>query len=633
MKFIGASRILSGKYLSTLHRFMTDNQTLRTPIVMKLLFVALGALFLSAWWQLARLLYPDYEFLLDARDIAKGPPRIAYHMNNGTIKEMAAVSAQEYKLLYPITRSNGETITFDFMLTFETSCCAVKMVLVNGAEIDKRDLILVSEELPAKEQGFHFYVIRVANPAAKTSLIKTVTYPPFILAALLTIWLVWRALVTNKVDWLYLPIYTKAAFAHIKPTDIAVASVIFPLTFFSVVGCDAHPMYNMLRLWSSGIDIYQFQVNHKAYLNFSFLNFPYNPIMLFLGSAVQRSWDLFFGSVGLFAYYPYFQVASLRLFNLLLLLGTILSILSFLIEHKIVSKNIRAIFYLSLFNPVSFYVALLFVQIDTLPMYLTTLGVLLLANFERYHLLSVVLISLGLLCKIQMAVQAPILIILYLLFLLFKCNLSWVKRALICALDGGLALFLGYLFYLKPHSIGTAFNYLLTNFTQRDRIWFTVIQYVPGVFMYVSLFSLIVFYLFSYLNLRSTVSRENLVLHALLTIGCIVSIFSFSYLHTPSSLLHLTAAFVIAFALTDDLFSRLVIFFGSALIIPNWTFSDVGDISQILTMKVHLFTDYIRGMDDPARVKFYSLLFTTSIAALFAYGVFFLNQARNIAKR
>ena len=169
---------------------------------------------------------------------------------------------------------------------------------------------------------------------------------------------------------------------------------------------------------------------------------------------------------------------------------------------------------------------------------------------------------------------------------------------------------------------------------QSKRIWFTAFPYVQdAVFLYVTFFFVILFLGLVAMQFRSDLSKSQLLFGALLANGALVLLFSATILDTLSTyILAFPALVYILYREKDDL-RAFFIWAISALVLAEWVFSSVGDITGALHYfgKSGLFTQLeqeLAGTEDG--LKLTSTLLTLTKAGLVMYTALFYGEFKKL---
>lgn len=411
---------------------------------------------------------------------------------------------------------------------------------------------------------------------------------------------------------------------HVPKRAIGIAFGVVLLTTLSIVGVDAVSIYDLFRGSAAGLDIYQFQVNFLALWHFEFPTFPYNPLMLEFWTFFDRPWGALFGHAPLLYGQPYLQVLVIKLVNAGLLTLTILSVISFAEEEKLLTRPSRWLFYLAFFNPVLFYVAILFVQFDTVPLYFITLGVLLSHRFDRHGVVGPALFTAGCMMKTQGMVLVPTAAIAFFYNALSSGERRWKTAGL-----GLFAMaFVMAVFRVAPGRYGSPLRYLLDNTAQINRA-FQGYAYAPELYVYFLMGTVTLVLLFFVFSLRVGLAPRDVIVASMLTSGAVIMVFNASHIYTPSTLLQMGGAITLVVAMERDSLRRFAYASATVLIAMSAATQPYGDISRVVPGREGYFTTLVPKLDTLARIKFNSLPFSLSLAAMIAYAVVFLRGARS----
>lgn len=579
------------------------------------LHVVLLVVCLWIGFSLGKLLVPSNELLVDLQAVSKGRVRVALPYQNGTVLEATRDAEGHYGVRLPDGYAGGQYLA----LEISDSPLRVTGARLGEASLSGGDLIPTHV---SPNDRFDYTVLRLPTQVPwRTPVSIGVTVLLFGILAAASRQIAgatrsWRTVISKAV-------YSPAVFAHLRPLDLGLTVAIFLVTALVVVGTDAWSSYTSMRLAVRGIDVYQFQVALKPLTHFVYAPWPYNPPMTLFWSAVVGPWDLLTGNLPHLGGFPYFQIAGMKLANWVLLTLTVLALLSFAIEQGLLKTRVRWMYYLALFNPVTFYVAMLFVQFDTLPLYLMTLGIVLMRHPERDGRLAAFLLAAALSMKLQMFVLFPPLALLVALALLSE-KVSWGRRvangtSLACIMLATMGVL-----FVAHYVPGTAFHDLLSHFEQKERIWYTGIPYAPGLTLFLAPFGVMLFAALNLLFVHSRLTRDQIVLNALLSVGALTCIFSAGIISTPSSFLHVLPAFVALFLLNRDRLTQLLTAGMSSLIVLQVALTDVGDITRLLGWQRAIIAPKIGQMAPQALSHYSSVLFTLSVTGLVLFALLFL---------
>lgn len=502
----------------------------------------------------------------------------------------------------------------------------VSDVVVDREPLDPGRVVVVRDATPLP-YAFDFVVLRLPRTADNLR-------GPAIAGLSAALWLALLALFRPVLERrralglaaLSLFTYSGAWSRHLSRRDLAVGLVAALATVFSVVGVDAAPIYNIFRISAAGLDAYQYQVNFQALWHFEFPTFPYNALMLGFWTFFDRLWGAFFAHAPLYQGGPYLQLLMIKLVNAALLLLMVLSVLSFADEEKLLAGRARLAFHLAIFNPVLWYVAILFVQFDAAPLYFVTLGTLLSHRFERHGLVGPLFIAIGCSMKTQGIVLLPAASACFLYNALASSGAlkARLKVAGLGLLTLGTTL---ALFRFLPSRQGAPLQLLLKSTLQIERAYFGY-AYAEDVIFYFLLAAVTLVLLFYVLSLRLGLESRAVIAGSMLTSGAVIAAFNASHLFTPSTLLQMGGAITLVLFLERDPLRRVVFSAGTALIVLSSATQPYGDITRILPGRVGYFTQMLPKMLVKDRTHFNSRNMTISVAALIAYAVVFWRAAK-----
>ena len=169
---------------------------------------------------------------------------------------------------------------------------------------------------------------------------------------------------------------------------------------------------------------------------------------------------------------------------------------------------------------------------------------------------------------------------------------------------------------------------------QSNRIWFTAFPYVQdAVFLYLTFFFVALFLGLVAMQFRSDLSKSQLLFGALLANGALVLLFSATILDTLSTyILAFPALVYILYREKDDL-KAFFIWGLSALILAEWVFSSVGDITGALHYfgRSGLFAQLEQELSGTAEgLKLISTMFTLTKAGLVLFVILFYGELKKL---
>ena len=407
-----------------------------------------------------------------------------------------------------------------------------------------------------------------------------------------------------------------------KPIIVSVVVALVSLVFY--YGCDLNVISESIIMWQKGIDIYQLDACINEYKHMELYMWQYEGAMLAgysLPSYLVYPLLTFFRPEA----YHWVQAVTYKLINIFLINGTVLSVLSFLLEKKAVNDaQAKSIYYFSVFNPLTFWIALIFIQFDMLPIYCITLGILLLAQVKQHPFTGAFLLGYGLSCKVTGLMLLPsVCFLLVSLFVSFRNIRKGLLRY------GAIFAATIILLFFVPRVTNSPIHLAFHAVPQANRIWYTVFPYVHDLlFVYVAIAGLVFVFLQCTMewNVKSTL--EEYLVKTLLMFAVITLVFSALTISTPSFYLTTLPAFVLFSAYSVNNYDRLLKSAFSLLSVASFFLRPEGDITA--TMKFFgyqpFFTQLLSKFEEQGlAVQWNSLLFTLSIAAMLAYAKVFVS--------
>lgn len=566
------------------------------------------ALFLS--YKIIDMIFYDYMFVVNMEEDGKYAVTNSY--NNGVSFEL--VKNGEYFEANIPSDITGYDIELKLKLNEDEK--RIEEVIYNNKVLEQKNIIKLNDitNYDLSYQNMPLFMIN-RNPTKKIIVVLIVALIETVI----------MALILKNEKWENIT-YSKSFLKTLNKKDIIILIAVFAITAFITVGCDAKVIANVGNLFAKDVDIYQLQVNTKLITGREYAEFPYNPLMLCIWGGIMTIFRPITKILPIISNYPYFEVAVLKLFNLGFIFLTISSIISFLLDNKIIDeKRAKWIYYLSLFNPVVFYVAILFVQLDALTLYLVVTGTLLLNNLNKDKFLGIVYLSIGLMLKMQIIFLIPTALIA-ILYIIFYCSKEKIGTKIVrtCKCAGifiGISLFT----FAIPYLLKTPFYYLESNLGQSDRLWYTVLQYTGDIYFYFALGSLAIAMIIYVLNIHSKIEKEKMILSSIIYYAVIIFLFSFAILPTPSIYIVTLGAWAILVALEKDKLKNIILTLVSVLIIVCPMFSDYGDISKIGKNpdEQGIITKYIQTIPERKDlVKTNSIIFTISASSMLIFAIY-----------
>lgn len=590
----------------------------------KIIQLLLGVLFVIACAYIAtsigKIVYEEPQVFIDTSNLENNEVQLVIYHNNCTVIPMNKID--EYK--YAATLGNelyNKEYSIEVYIDMDRK---VRLAYINNQEIASKDIINFSDVIISKD----FYPDIVSIKLQEEFNVKRILLEIAVWG--LTVFIGWYIFVNKKIKPSFF-IYSDTALKYISKKDLLVGFTIVTVTGVMILGSDVVPFANILQLQKSGVDIYQFQSAIQVRDGLEYLAWPYDSVTTIFWSLLINIYNSIFENAPLLNGIPYIQVYVFKLVNFMLICCTVLAIISFLIDQEILgAKYARKIYYIAVFNPLVFYVAIMYIHIDTLPMYLLIVGLLLLRKRKVYTIIPAMLLGLGLSCKSQVMLLLPtILITSGYLYIINDDIKIWyrIKKYIGFLSVLGLVMFI---FKLMPLVKETPISVLLDYAPQAERTWYTTIAYAPGVYLYISILGLFGFTLINLFNFNSNCGDNNIILNGLMYYGIIMLVFSFSIMSTPASLLYTFAGFIIIFALSKDKVNIIVISCFSILLVIEQLIGNeggIGNIFQIIGFGWKLSEVY-SVLPEQNQIKLLSTIFTISKATMLAYALYFHSKAK-----
>lgn len=403
------------------------------------------------------------------------------------------------------------------------------------------------------------------------------------------------------------------------------------LTLLFVTGGDAAVIINTSNMFSEGIDIYQFQVNSRNLLGTVYAEFPYNPISLFIYGGIFKLLHPIMKTLPLLFNYTYLHIFLIKIINWFFINFTIIAVINYFDKYlNLTEKKKTLIYYLSFLNPVTFYVAFIFVQIDALSLFLFTLGFLNLPKLKENNYTGIFLLSIASIIKMQLFILIPIIIISTIIYIINKKNIGNVfvkltKTALIFVIIA--LIFLGLHFVLK-----TPYYLITTTLKQSERIFYTTLHYMGDTNLLISVL-LIGLALYNYaFKLKSNIKEFSLVKINLIYMLVMIFMLSASIVPTPSIYILSLPAFIAIIAEEKDWYRIFIIYIMSIFIVLLPMLSDYGDITLLLSFNRSnsLLMNFLQTLNSINFIKFYNIVFSISCVSMLAYSLLAIKKVNSI---
>ncbi|MGN1338000.1 MAG: hypothetical protein ACI4WW_05965 [Candidatus Coprovivens sp.] len=545
----------------------------------------------------ANIIHPNIQIFIDTQDAQdNNSVQIGYfnhwldgvNLDDGHAKYIAEIRDNEY------------------VIEFDVDGNEINNLVINGEKFN--NYIKISDYTKSPYYQYT-YCVKLNVSSYKHVILFVILFVIF----MILLYLCGSNLFTNN-KYNHKLIYSESSIKSIGLKPIVLSFVVALLTIFLHSGCDLNVISETIILNMKGVDNYQmFSVLNEA-KGVTLLMWQYDAGML---AGYKLPSFLTYPFLFLFnpGSYHWVQALIYKLFNMLLMNVLVLSVISFLIDKKVLAKEkAKKLYYLSLFNPVTFYVAIWFIQFDILPAYFMILGILLMDNLKDNKFLSAFLIGFAICCKMTMLMFIPSFLILV-LFMFIK-NKEY-KQSIIHFIMFVIVI---SVMLLSTKIFNSPVSVSLSGIAQSERIWYTIFPYLVGLNLYVAIALIIGSFVFMYYNLSSKYSVTNMIMITILSFGVITMAFSFGTVSTPSFWLQTLGAFIIMYSLIDDNLSLFMIICFSSLLITQYACLPEGDI----TASLHFFNkesifDIIRNktIENGSFEQWQSLLFTISQTIMF----------------
>ena len=419
-------------------------------------------------------------------------------------------------------------------------------------------------------------------------------------------------------------IYSKSGLENIGKKTILISYIVTAVSLIIYHGCDLQPITDTLHISSAGVDIYQLFACLNKYKEVDLFVWQYEGVMLAFYKFINFVNYLPF-KYNEYSYHWGYTILY-KFVNITMLNLTAISLVSFLLDHNIITKEKSKRIYLwSVLNPVTFYVSVIFIQLDALPLYFITLGILLLDNIEENKILPFILVAFGLTCKIPVMMCLPVIGVVGIYLLLKEKN---IRIKLI-----GYFIFFAimmFVLFLAPRVVHSPMQVAYKDMVATQRMWWTTIQYAPVVFLFITVMIAEIFFILNYTKLTLNVSIIDLIQNSLFIIATIVFGFSFSVMSTPGIYIITMPAFALMYARQEDNLQRFIFGFGGLLMVVYVLFTSIGDISatsvffggkKFFTEIEHMYSGTSTG------TWINSFVTTVSNSAMLAYAIVFFKEA------
>jgi len=510
--------------------------------------------------------------------------------------------------------------TKEYQITFSLLNQGIGNVTINNRMVDNNEIIRISDYIQAYHEVFVF------NLEEKPLYVFIIRW---LLSISILILFVQRL---KEYKYNLLDIFMYIGSENILDNRIKKHILIsFLVAAISIVihyGADAAGIMRGINLIDKGIDIYQMSAALDIPRNIVYYIMPYNP------SLIWGFHFLFFINKFLLPFFnPYsyliVQGIIIKLINMVFMNLTIISVLNYSVEKGWMTKDkLTRVYLFSIYNPLTFYIAIIYIQLDALTVYFLTIAILKFSNLKKEWLLSAVFFALGLSTKMQSNLILPIVLMLVLYSMInaiTKKDKAYLAVTIKFVIAGimGMFIFIGYgLIFKYP------IYYMLKNIPQGGRV-FTAFAYAYGVYLYLPFLYAFFFIIYNFLHIGLNIQKDLLLRNMLILLGVLPLAFSFGLMHTPSVFMLTLPCFVIVFQEKDSL-SGIFISIIALFVCSTEIFSPIGDITGSLRFigKEPLFTTLdhmLRNSGEESIQKYHSMLFTLAHAVMIALAVYFNN--------
>ena len=317
--------------------------------------------------------------------------------------------------------------------------------------------------------------------------------------------------------------------------------------------------------------------------------------------------------------YHWLQSFLYKMLNMLLINGTVLSLMSFLLERGFLRKErAREVYYFSVFNPLCFWIAIIFIQFDILPVYCTLLGLLLLSDVQKNKWSAALFLGFGVACKLTYLMLLPSMA--FLMLTLFVRDRKARKDWILFGLGFGLLLFV---FLLLPRILPTPLRFAYRDLPQTKRLWRLAFPLVSTeIRTYAAIVGLVIAFLWSVLHWDTKAAMPIQILRTVLMLAVIMFTFSSLTLSTPSFYLVSLPAFVLLVRQSRNRYECVLKSLLSLLVVTQFLLRPEGDITATLWFfgKTPVFTRVLQAVEASGKALWWkSFLYSISYGAMLVY--------------
>ena len=412
--------------------------------------------------------------------------------------------------------------------------------------------------------------------------------------------------------------YSDAAVLAIGRKPILLSFAVTAISLFIFYGCDLKPLAESIILWQKGVDLFQLFACINPYKSVELYSWQYEGMML-AGYGLPSY--LLYPTLGGFqpGAYHWLQSFLYKMLNMLLMNGTVLSLMSFLLERGLLKEErAREVYYFSVFNPLCFWIAIIFIQFDMLPVYCTLLGLLLLSDVQKNKWSAAIFLGFGVACKVTYLMLLPSMA--FLMLTLFVRDRKARKDWLLFGLGFGLLLFV---FLLLPRILHTPLHLAYRDLPQTKRLWRLAFPLVSTeIRTYAAIVGLVIAFLWSVLHWDTKAAMPIQILRTVLMLAVIMFTFSTLTLSTPSFYLVSLPAFVLLMRQSRNRYECVLKSLLSLLVVTQFLLRPEGDITATLWFfgKTPVFTRVLQAVEASGKALWWkSFLYSVSYAAMLVY--------------
>ena len=412
--------------------------------------------------------------------------------------------------------------------------------------------------------------------------------------------------------------YSDAAVRAIGRKPILLSFAVTAISLFIFYGCDLKPLAESIILWQKGVDLFQLFACINPYKSVELYSWQYEGMML-AGYGLPSY--LLYPTLGGFqpGAYHWLQSFLYKMLNMLLMNGTVLSLISFLLERGLLKEErAREVYYFSVFNPLCFWIAIIFIQFDMLPVYCTLLGLLLLSDVQKNKWSAALFLGFGVACKVTYLMLLPSMA--FLMLTLFVRDRKARKDWLLFGLGFGLLLFV---FLLLPRILHTPLHLAYRDLPQTKRLWRLAFPLVSTeIRTYAAIVGLVIAFLWSVLHWDTKAAMPVQILRTVLMLAVIMFTFSTLTLSTPSFYLVSLPAFVLLVLQSRNRYECVLKSMLSLLVVTQFLLRPEGDITATLWFfgKTPVFTRVLQAVEASGKALWWkSFLYSVSYGAMLVY--------------